>query len=69
MSGPNYGGGMNDGGSRNPNYGADMERLNAERQQRKIIAAFLYGKMATQTALISTNSSLNLRRGADAIYF
>lgn len=43
MGGPNYGSGMNDGGSRNPNHGADMETLDAERQQRKIITAFLYG--------------------------
>lgn len=41
MSSPNYSGGMNDGGSRSPNYGADMETLDTERQQRKIIAAFL----------------------------
>lgn len=44
MSSPNYSGGMNDGGSRSPNHGADMETLDAERQQRKIITAFLYGK-------------------------
>lgn len=44
MSSPNYGGGMNYEGSRGPNQEADKETRNAERQQRKVIAAFLYGR-------------------------